>query len=172
MWWFMIVARGRVHVEFMPETWEQTGQGMAEMVWRLPRILRGMLGPRTPLPRVVVTDRGPGFYLGGIRNGQIVPVYQRALEDAGFRPFAASDQPADCPDVLLHETAVGWVRKFFKKHPFSRARSLDGNIVRVQTLMAECVRHINRTYEVGDLCASFPKRLHELLDGGGERLRH
>lgn len=74
--------------------------------------------------------------------------------------------------MLLHETAVGWVRKYFKKHPFSRAQHLDGNIARVKGLMTECMAHINEHYDVGGLCRSLPKRLQDLVDGGGERLKH
>ena len=113
--------------------------------------------------------------LTGLRNGQIVPPYHTGLRAAGFRPFAgenASDQPPDCPDVLLHETAVGWIRKFFKKHPFSRAADLDINVERVKALMVQCIRHINQEYEVEALCSAWPKRLRDLVDNGGERLKY
>jgi len=175
LWWFVVVARGRVAVEFMDDSWEQTGDGMAQMVGKLPSVLRRMLGRSRTLPRVVCTDRGPGFYLSGIRNGDIVPAYRAALRAGGFRPFAGDQadwQPADCPGVLLHETAVGWIRQFFKKHPFSRSRSLDSNVARVKTLMATCVAHINAKHRVCDLCSSFPRRLGALVEGEGERLKH
>ena len=63
LWWFIVVARGKVHFEFMPDGWEQTGAGIAAFIVRLPAILRRMLGPHARLPRVVFSDRGPGFYL-------------------------------------------------------------------------------------------------------------
>jgi hypothetical protein len=154
----------------MEDTWEQTGAGMAEMVGKLPQVLRRMLGHSASLPRVVCTDRGPGFYLSGIRNGEIVPAYRAALRAGGFRPFAGDQaewQPADCPDVLLHETAVGWIRQFCKKHPFSRSQSLESNVERVKTLMATCVQHINANHHVRDLCSSFPRRLGDVVEGEG-----
>ena len=171
----MILARGRVHVEFMGDHWQQTGAGMAELAGRLPRILRTMVGRDVALPRVVVSDRGLGFYMSGLRNGQIVPAYRTSLSAVGFRPFAgddASDQPPDCPDVLLHETAVGWIRKFFKKHPFRRAAALDLNIERVKAQMGECIRHINQKYDVDALCSAWPERLRDLVDSEGERLKY
>ena len=92
-----------------------------------------------------------------------------------MRPFAgdtAADQPPDCPDVLLHETAVGWIRKYFKKHPITRAGDLNQDVERTKMLMAQCLQHINASYEVGNLCASWPKRLQDLVDKEGERLKH
>ena len=175
LWWFVIVARGRVEIEFMGDYWKQAGAGMAEFMTRLPAILRRMLGPSAALPRVVVSDRGPGFYLSGLRNGEIVPAYAAALRHAGFRPFAGSSaagQPADCPDLLLHETAVGWIRKYFKRHPFHRSQGLAHNIARVKTGMSSCVEHINGHYAVEDLCSSWPRRLEELVLANGERLKY
>lgn len=83
-----------------------------------------------------------------------------------------SDQPPDCPDVLLHETAVGWIRKFFKKHTFRRAAALDLNIERVKALMVDCIGHINQEYDVDALCSAWPKRLRNLVDSEGERLKY
>ena len=40
--WFMVVARGKAHVEVMPQSWELNGQGLADFVHRLPGILRHM----------------------------------------------------------------------------------------------------------------------------------
>ena len=31
VWWFMILARGKVSLQMMPLGWEQTGAGMAEV---------------------------------------------------------------------------------------------------------------------------------------------
>ena len=101
--------------------------------------------------------------------------YSEALRREGFRPFAgesAAGQPADCPDVLLHETAAGWLRKLFKKHPFRRAAGVDRNVERVKSLMAQCVDHINREHDVHDLCSAWPRRLVELVAAEGERLKY
>ena len=130
--------------------------------------------PRLFLPRVVASDRGPGFYVSGIRNGEIVAAYNLALRAEGFRPFAgenAAGQPADCPDVLLHETAAGWIRNYFKKHPFRRAAGVDRNVERVKSLMAKCVDHNNREHDVHDLCSAWPRRLEGLVGCGGQRLK-
>ena len=84
----------------------------------------------------------------------------------------ASGQPADIPDVLLHETAVGWIRKYVKKHPFRRAADLGRNVERVKSLMGECIRHIHKEHDVHGLSSAWPRRLEELVAAEGERLKY
>ena len=102
VWWFMVLARGKVHVDVVGGAFKQTGQDMASMVKRLPKMLHKMLGQKAALPRVIMTDRGPGFYNN--MTGQVVRAYGEGLAEHGFRPFAgenASEQPPDIPDLLL-----------------------------------------------------------------------
>ena len=133
-----------------------------------------MLGVEQALPRVVFSDRGPGFYQSS--TGHITREYGAALQRNGFRPFAgedASSQPADVPDVLLHETAVAWVRKYLKKHPIARAGSLDKQEERLRALLTQCEEHINANHNVAGLTKELPDRLHKLVhETRGDRLRH
>ena len=173
VWWFVVLTRGRVHFEVMGHGWQQTGKGMREFVEKLPSILEDLFNDGDALPRVVVSDRGPGFYQGS--TGHIVKEYAAALQETGFRPFAgadASSQPPDIADVLLHETVAAWVRLYMKKYPFSRSGSLDAQETRLRGLLVECAEHINENYKVDELCRSFPARLEELVAKGGERLKH
>ena len=120
--WFVVVARGVVHVEVMPEDWTLDGMGLAAFVQRLPGILRKMLGPETRLPRMLFTDRGTGMYNPA---GKIVAKYRQAVKDAGFHVFwgdDASQQSPDMGDLLLHETAVAWLRKKMRKE---KPQSID-----------------------------------------------
>ena len=48
--WFVVLARGVMHVEVMPADWKLNGKGLALFVERLPRILRKMLGASVRLP--------------------------------------------------------------------------------------------------------------------------
>ena len=104
-WWFVVVARGVVKFVQMPEQFSQTGDGMAMLVAQLTNVLKDMIGYDTPLPRVVFTDRGPGFFQGS--TGHVVKAYADALKKHGFRPYAGSDaskQPGDVPDCLPHDS--------------------------------------------------------------------
>ena len=101
--------------------------------------------------------------------------YAAALAAHGFRPCAgqdASGQPPDIPDVLLHETVAGWVRKYMKKHPARRTNDIVANEAAVKLAMKECAHYIRQNYKVQDLCGSFRNRLRELVEKKGERLSH
>ena len=168
-----MLVRGRVHIEVVGADWNQTGSGMATFVDRLPRLLPTLLGKGALMPRVVVSDRGPGFYQS--LTGHIVKDYVDALDKNGFRPFAGSDastQPPDIPDLLLHETAVGWIRNYLRKHPFARSGTLDVQEARLRKLLKQCADHINAHYDVDRLCDRFPARLQEMIDKGGQRLKN
>ena len=120
LWWFVVVTRGVVKLHVMGEDFQQTGGGMAKFVRVLPGILKGVLPGATRLPRVVMTDRGPGLY--HTSRVVIVEAYRKALEDEGLTPFAGVDgnwQPPDLADLLMHETVAAWVRMFFMKKPLA-----------------------------------------------------
>jgi hypothetical protein len=173
VWWFVVLTRGKVKLVHMGTDWQQTGAGMARFVNKLPVVLNQMLGTDATKPRICFTDRGPGFYVAAC--GSIVKAYKDALDENGFRPFAgtcAKDQPPDVPDVLPHETVVGWVRKYFKKHPYRVTSNPMTNYQKFLDVLADAEKHINKEYDVDTLCRSFPKRLRELRAEGGKRLKH
>ena len=58
-----------------------------------------------------MTDKGKGFYDG---TGRITDEYATALSENGLRPLMGQNnvvQPGDCQELMLHETAVAWVRR-------------------------------------------------------------
>ena len=104
--WFLVLARGVVHIEIMPHGWKLNGHGLAVFARRLPGILARMLGPSAPLPRCVFTDRGTGMYNP---VGKVVHEYADAIDEGGFKLYWGTDaqrQSPDMGDILLHETAV------------------------------------------------------------------
>ena len=107
----MVVTRGVVHAEAIPEDWKSDGEGLADFVQRLPEALRYMLGPDARLPRMLFTDRGTGMYTS---TGKVVAAYNRSEKECGFRLYwgdDASQQSPDMGDLLVHETAVAWLRQ-------------------------------------------------------------
>ena len=168
--WFMVLARGVVHVEVMPEAWKLDGDGVAAFVRRLTAVLRKMLGGDAPLPRTIFTDRGTGMY---IPSGKIVNKYAAAAEAQGFKVYWGSDasrQSPDMGDVLLHETAVAWLRERMKVE-LPEASPWDETLSQWTQRARRVVSYINETYDVSALCREFPKRLQDVVDGKGERLR-
>ena len=174
VWWFIVLAQGKVHVEVMPPGWTQNGDGQAQLVSLLPAILRRMLGDQSFIPDVVFTDRGPGFFHPS--TGTICPEYVGSLEAHGFKAWAGDHskwQPPDLADLLLHETAVAWVRKYLKHHPLPLAhQAQEKNTRALKRTLEAAVDHINTFYAVDDLCRSLPKRLKLLVDEKGERLKY
>ena len=173
VWWFIVLTRGKVHFEVMPDTWQQEGEGIAAFVAMLPQILRSMLGDGVNLPRVICSDRGPGFYQSS--TGHIVGAYHEAAKQHGFRPYAGSDastQPPDIPDVLPHETAVAWARVCMKKHSLDKGKGIDAMEAQFKSCLRDCAAHVNANYAVDELCSSFPERVKEVVVAKGERLRH
>ena len=168
--WVMVLARGTVHVEVMPEDWTVTGEGLAMFVQRLPDVLRRMLGPDARLPRTIFTDRGTGMYNS---RGRAVRAYSAAVKAAGFKLFwgeDASQQSPDMPDLLLHETAVAWFRRKLAKErpscvPWEETQALW------TTRARRVVAFLNENYRVDRLCQQFPQRLRACKGGDGERLR-
>lgn len=172
IWWYIFLTQGKVHVEVLPEGWSQW-DGQAEVVRMLPRIFKKMLGRDATYPDYIFTDRGPGYYHPS--SGTINPEYLGALGEQGLTPWAGDHskwQPPDLPDILLHETAVAWIRKFLKQHPVRLVQSVEENVNRVRTVLEEACEHINTHYEVDDLCNSLPDRLKALVASGGERQKH
>ena len=159
VWWYMIVTAGEVHIHVMGKEWHQDPQGQAKVVAALPGILRKMLGTGEPQPKVLFTDRGPGYYHPS--SGNICREYQEALEENGFTPSAGENakwQPADIPDLLLHETAVAWVRKFLRQHPIKMGTDMDRNVQKLVDKLQEAEDHINEHYEVEDLRGQSDRR--------------
>ena len=169
IWWFIVLARGQVRFPVMGEDWKQNGEGQAQMVEQLPKVLESIVG-KDRKPRTVFTDRGPGFYNTG--NGSIVKQYEAALKKHGFQPFAGEDakwQPPDIADLLLHETVAAWVRKYFKKFPMTWSKDQVENVASFLKKLKEAERYINKNYKVHALSSSFPTRIKKLIKDKGRR---
>ena len=121
-------------------------------------------------PSQLFLDRGRAFF--NTATGVVTPELALALGDTGLALFwgrDASAQPGYLADVLLHETAVSWIRKKLTattpKRPWLESRE------QYATRLRQVVADINCSYAVGDLCQRFPDRLDELIRRQGDRLR-
>ena len=169
VWWSPFLVRGKLHVEVFPSSFGgETPDGAAALVDVIPRVLAARF-PNAAKPRVVMTDRGRGFFWPA--NGNITPQYRSALRRNGLRAFAgenAADQPANAGDVLLHETAVSWLRQLMTlslpTRPWAEARE------EFATRLREAAQKVNDNYEVADLCREFPNRLDDLVNKRGDKL--
>ena len=167
--WIVVLARGRMAIEMLPEDWALNGDGMAHVVASLPGVLRRMLGPGSTLPRTLFTDRGTGMYSP---MGMVVHAYADAVASAGFRLYwgaNAAEQAPDMGDLLLHETAVAWFRGKMRR---TKPTVVPWEETRAQwaARASRCVKAINSEYNAKGLCAEFPARLRKCMENEGERL--
>ena len=116
-----------------------------------------------------MTDRGPGFYHAA--TGKITPQYRDAQREHGLRPLMGEDasrQAGDSQQVMLHETAVAWLRRRLAltvpARPWLETREAYGERLKAQAA------YLNARCDVEGLCRAFPGRLRELLDNAGDRL--
>ena len=187
IWWMPVLSRGKLHVEVFNAEFPGECAGGAQQartyvhtyVTYVPvhlqavEKLRAILNIRFPSkaqPKIVMTDRGRGFYLPS--TGKITRPYKAALESVGLKAFMGDDasiQPGLMGDLMLHETTVGWIRALMAERIPARAwqETRDQFKSRIQGV----VRHINANYDVENLCRELPDRLKQLKDIGGDKLK-
>ena len=143
-------------------------RGVHEAVDKIPGFLNARF-PNVQKPRVVMTDRGPGFYHAS--TGRITGEYGAALAAHGLRALmgeGASMQAGDSQDLMLHETAVAWVRQrlalTLPRRPWLETREQFAARLKAQAA------HVNRHYRVDALCREFPVRVAGVIAKGGGRI--
>ena len=114
------------------------------------------------LPRTVFVDRGAGFYNAGT---------SAAPADHGLQAFMgddASQQPGSLWEMMLHETAVSWIRRglTWSLPPRPWEESPIGYARRLRAV----VRDISTHYNVEGLCRELPQRVLDLSAAQGGRL--
>lgn len=169
VWWVPILARGKLHIDLLPDSFPgETEAGAALMVAKVRAALNIRFQGSTA-PRHLFTDRGNGFYVAG--SGKITAGYRAALQEHGLTAFFRDDagvQPGTLQEMMLHETAVAWVRARLAKTVPRQAWA--------EPVAAYCARlkgaatYINDNYDVVGLCGSLPARLKALRACGGDRL--
>ena len=170
-YWAPVVARGKVHLEVLGESFPgETPEGAATLVAAVRTSLNIRFQATTP-PRVVFTDRGQGFYSS--RSGVITDEYKAALREHGLKAYYGDDasiQPGSLQEVLLHETVVAWVRSREKvtqpKYPWTETEAQYGSRLR------GICQYINQNYDVDGLCRALLKRVQKVVDAGGGRINH
>ena len=169
VYWSPYLARGVLDVAVWEEDFPgETGEGAATVAAMIPSFLERRLPRARRLPRVVVSDRGRGFFTS---RGAITKKYAKALQEAKLRPFTgddASEQPANIPDLFLHEVATAWIRK--REQQTKPAKPWLETRKAFAKRMAGIVRDINKSCDVAGLCRSFGNLLQQVVDRQGDKL--
>ena len=171
VWWAPILTQGKLHVEilgteFPGETTE--GAGLLAAAVRKALNIRFQ---NTPAPNTLFVDRGPGFW--ATNSGRITGAFKAALQENNLKTYYKDDagqQPGNLQEVMLHETAVSWIRrrealnrmtKPWEETPEQFAARLKG-----------IAQEINDTLNVEGLCRAFKQRVQKLVDRDGDRISH
>ena len=172
IWWFPMLARGKLHVDVFGENFPgETPAGAAELVAKVRAALNVRFQSAPTQPATLFTDRGRGFYFPN--SGAITREYKEALADNDLEAFLGDNavvQPGSMQDFLLHETAVSWLRlrllRSTPKQCWTETRQEYGRRLK------RCCEEVNKELDVQGLSEGLPKRLKMLHDCDGDRLRY
>ena len=172
IWWAPLLTRGKLHVIVFDEAFPgEEAAGASVLVPKLRAALNARFPNAATQPSVIFVDRGKGFY--NPASGAITEEFRTALRGSGFTAFwgeNASIQPGHVQELMLHETAVGWLRHRLEvtlpKRPWAETDAAYARRLRA------CCADINAELDVEDLCWAFPKRIAQLHAKAGGRLKH
>ena len=170
MWWAPILVQGKLHIEFLgaKDFPGETDEGAARLVRKV-RTGLNLRFQNEDAPNILYVDRGKGFYhqtWGTITHG-----FKAGLRECGLRAFwgdDASRQPGQLQELMLHETAVRWIRfherRTLPKRPWEETE--EQFVARLKHIAAV----INKDYNVEGLTRGLPKRIDELVEQDGGRI--
>ena len=101
-------------------------------------------------------DRGQGFY--NAHSGRITEEFKAALRENSLRAYYGDDAavvPGNLQEVLLHETAVSWIR--YREARNRAMRPWEESVEDVGSRVKGIVQDINDTLDVEDLCRALLK---------------
>ena len=171
VWWAPVLTQGKLHIAVFDEGFPgETGEGAELLVAKVRAAINVRCQAAARRPKYLFVDRGKGFYAPA--TGQITAKYRDALAEHGFEPMMGQNaraQPGSLQEVLLHETAVSWMRTKLAESVPARAwqETREGYCARLR----KCCEAINKDYNVDGLCRDFLPRVQKLRAHGGGRIQ-
>ena len=171
IWWAPILTRGKLHVVTFDEDFPgEEPAGARVLVSKLLAAVNVRFPQATRKPSWVFVDRGKGFYNPG--TGVITEEFKTALKECRFKAFWGADasvQPGHLQEVMLHETAVSWLR--VRLEASLPKRSWEETPQAFAIRLRHCCAEINAELDVEGLCRAFPTRIQKLVEAEGGRLK-
>ena len=110
---------------------------------------------------VLFVDLGQGFFAA--RGGKITEPFRQALTEHALTTYNGDDaelQLGDLQEVMLHDTAMSWIRdREAATRPVEAWKETPSEVA--SRLRAIC-KDINNTFDVEGLCRALPKGLQML----------
>ena len=82
----------------------------------------------------------------------------------------AAKQPGSCQDLMLHETAVAWLRT--RLATSTPTKCWEETREQYGLRLKRCCEEVNKDCDVEGLCKQFPKRVKLLKEKEGDRLKY
>lgn len=165
-----ILTKGKLHLEvFLDDFLGENPKGAQQAAEKLGPILN-IPFPNESKPKIVMTDKSKSFYQ--IWDSKITPEDKAGLQRVGMKPFMGDDasrQPSTLQDLMLHETAIAWVRK--KMGTSTPPQPWLETKKQFKDRMLEACRQINEEYDVDGLCKELPNRLATFKNREGDTLK-
>ncbi len=169
VWWAPVLTRGKLHLELLGDDFDgETEKGAAQLVAKVRTSLNIRFKTGTQ-PRTLFVDRGNGFW--NPRSGQITAKFKAALREHGLKTFYGDDasvQPGSLQEVLLHETAVAWVRR--REKVVRSPTPCEETVAEFGTRLRQIAAYINANFDVEGLCRALPKRVQMVINSKGDRI--
>ena len=170
IYWAPILTNGKLHVEILPRGFPgDTDDGAAVLIQKVRAAINVRFPNGAPQPRTIFVDRSNAFYIQA--TGALTEKYAAALREHGFKNFMGDNcrcQVGQMGDILLHETAVAWIRRLERRS--MPARVYEETIEEFGTRMKGIVSDINGKYDVSGLCRGLPDRISALVAARGAKL--
>ena len=169
VWFLPVLSRGKFHLELLPGDFPGETEGGAEIMVAKVRAILNVRFPGDGAPRILFTDRGNGFYVSN--SGKITDGYRASLNEHGLKAFMGGDasvQPGCLQELMLHETAMAWVRARLNKTV--PPKPWEETIEAFGSRLKDVALYINRQYNVDGLCQQLPERVAMLMKSQGDRI--
>ena len=169
VYWAPILMRGKLHIEVLGTGFPgETAAGAAILVGQIRKAVdRRFPGPGQP--KMLFVDRGQGFYY--MNGGRITPEFKQALQENSLKAYYgdnASAQPGMMQEVMLHETAVSWIR--YQEEQTRPKEPWLESVTSYTSRMKGIAQDINSRLNVDGLCRDFPKRVAKVKEAEGDRI--
>ena len=170
VWWAPVLMRGKLHVVVFDSDYPgETPEGAEALVAGVRGAVNKRFQGGATKPDTLMVDRGRGFYNNA--TGGVTKKYGQALRDHGFKNLMgdnASVQPGHMQEILLHETAVSWIRLRLEK-TVPRKPWLE-TTEQYASRLRGVVDDINANLDVEGLRKGLPKRLDLVIEAKGGRI--
>ena len=167
-----MLCRGKLHVELFDSSFPgEVEEGARQLVEKVRVAVNVRFQREANKPAKIFVDRGKGFW--ATNSGKVTDAFKHALREHGFTTVMgddASQQPGNLQELLLHETAVSWMRvrlsQSLPSQCWLETREDFGKRLK------RCCDEVNNDLDVEGLCRAFPKRVRLCKERKGGRLHH